>query len=357
MKALTVTPGEKDSLRLRDIPEPPPGRGSILVEALSVGLCGTDKEIVDARYGQAPPGQDYLVLGHENLGRVREAAQDSGLSEGDLVVGIVRRPDPVPCKACAAGEWDMCRNNQYTEHGIKGLDGFARQLWRAGPEAMVRLEPGLAEVGVLLEPTTIVAKAWEQIDRIAQRAFFEPRLAAVTGAGPVGLLAALLGVQRGLQVHVFDIVTDGPKPDLVRSLGADYHSEPLPDSGLKADILVECTGVPEVVLDVLSCRALDAITCLTGVSGVGQEMDVDVGAMNRRAVLRNEVVFGSVNANRRHYDAAAGALAAADQDWLRRLITRRVPLDGFADAFTPRRDDVKVVLDIQPAGTGEGGRG
>src|SRR3954454_18986980 len=130
MQALTVTPGEKESLRLRDVAEPPPDQGPVLVEALAVGLCGTDKEIVEARYGQAPPGQDYLVLGHENLGRVREAPEDSGLSEGDLVVGIVRRPDPVPCRACAAGEWDMCRNGRYTEHGIKGLDGFARQLWR-----------------------------------------------------------------------------------------------------------------------------------------------------------------------------------------------------------------------------------
>lgn len=352
MRALTVVPGKKDSLRLRDISAPPPVPGEVLVETLSVGLCGTDKEIVEAKYGQAPPGQEHLVLGHENLGRVREAPGPSGLTGGDLVVGIVRRPDPVPCRACAAGEWDMCRNGLYTEHGIKGLDGFARELWRGAPAGMVRLDPGLADVGVLLEPATIVAKAWEQIDRISRRAFFEGHRAAVTGAGPVGLLAALLGVQRGLEVHVFDIVTEGLKPELVRSLGAVYHSEPLPDSQLKADILIECTGVPDVVLDVLSCRALDAITCLTGVSGTGEEMEVDVGALNRRAVLHNEVVFGSVNANRRHYDAAAGALTAADKGWLRRMITRQLPVADYADAFTPRADDVKVVLEFQPSANG-----
>jgi threonine dehydrogenase-like Zn-dependent dehydrogenase len=269
MQALTVTPGEKDSLRLRGIPEPPAGQGPVLVEGLAVGLCGTDTEIIAAEYGEAPPGQDYLVLGHENLGRVREAPQGSGLAEGDLVVGIVRRPDPEPCKACAGGEWDMCLNGKYTEHGIKGQDGFARELWRAAPEAMVKLDPGLEDVGVLLEPTTIVAKAWEQMGRIGRRAFFDPHLAVVTGAGPVGLLAALLGVQQGLEVHVFDVVKDGPKPDLVRDLGATYHSESLPDSGLKPDLLVECTGVTPVVLDALRCRAQDAITCLTGVSGTG----------------------------------------------------------------------------------------
>ncbi|WP_285244058.1 glucose 1-dehydrogenase [Pseudarthrobacter sp. fls2-241-R2A-127] len=346
MRALTVTPGEKDSLKLRDVPEPATGEGEVLVEALAVGLCGTDSEIIGAEYGEAPPGQDYLVLGHENLGRVLDAAPASGLAKGDLVVGIVRRPDPEPCKACAAGEWDMCLNGNYTEHGIKGLDGFARERWRADGEAMVKVDPGLEDVGVLLEPTTIVAKAWEQINRIGQRAFFDPHTAVVTGAGPVGLLAALLGVQQGLDVHVFDIVTDGPKPDLVHDLGATYHSEPLPESGIKPNILVECTGVTPVVLDALKCRAQDAVTCLTGVSGTGKQTKVDVGALNREEVLMNGVVFGSVNANRRHYDAGAQALAKADRDWLRRLINRRLPLANFAEAFKRQTDDVKVVLDV-----------
>ncbi len=350
MQALTVTPGKKDSLQLRDIPEPPASQGPVLVETLAVGLCGTDTEIIAAEYGEAPPGQDDLVLGHDNLGRVREAPEGSGLAEGDLVVGIVRRPDPEPCKACAAGEWDMCLNGKYTEHGIKGRDGFARERWRAEPQAVVKLDAGMEDVGVLLEPTTIVAKAWEQIGRIGQRAYFDPHVAVVTGAGPVGLLAALLGVQQGLEVHVFDIVNDGPKPDLVRDLGATYHSEPLPDSGLKPDVTVECTGITPVVLDVLRCRAQDAITCLTGVSGAGKQTGVDVGALNREEVLMNGVVFGSVNANRRHYDAGARALAAADTDWLRRLITRRAPLGNFAEAFDHRREDVKVVLDLQSAG-------
>ncbi|MEO5316410.1 glucose 1-dehydrogenase [Pseudarthrobacter sp. CC12] len=346
MRALTVTPGSTDSLRLRDLPEPPENEGQVLVEALAVGLCGTDIEIIKAEYGEAPPGQDFLVFGHENLGRVVDAPPASGLEKGDLVVGIVRRPDPEPCKACAAGEWDMCLNGNYTEHGIKGLDGFARQHWRADADAMVKLGSGLEDAGVLLEPTTIVAKAWEQINRIGQRAFFDPHTVVVTGAGPVGLLAALLGVQQGLEVHVFDVVTDGLKPQLVRDLGASYHSEPLPESGLKPDVLVECTGVTQVVLDALKCRDQDAITCLTGVSGTGKQTKVDVGALNREEVLMNGVVFGSVNANRRHYDAAAQALAKADHDWLRRLITRRIPLADFADAFQHRSDDVKVVLDL-----------
>jgi threonine dehydrogenase-like Zn-dependent dehydrogenase len=346
VRALTVVPGKKDSLSLQDIPEPAPTQGTVLVESIAVGLCGTDAEIVDAQYGEAPSGHDLLVLGHENLGRVKSAPDDSGLSAGDLVVGIVRRPDPVPCPACAVGEWDMCRNGKYTEHGIKGLDGFARDQWRGDPDSMVRLDPALSEVGVLLEPTTIVAKAWEQVDRIGRRAFFNPRVAVVTGAGPVGLLAALLARARGLEVHVYDRVVDGPKPQLVRDLGATYHTDSLPDSGVRGDVLMECTGATPLILDVTNCGSLDAITCLTGVSSVGRKVPVDVGSLNRKEVLRNEVIFGSVNANRRHYEAAAKALAEADRSWLQRLITRRVALADFQDAFSRRTDDVKVVLDL-----------
>ncbi|GIH14634.1 glucose 1-dehydrogenase [Rugosimonospora africana] len=353
MRALTVRPGVADSLALSEIAEPSPSEGQVLVDGLCVGLCGTDAEIVAADYGEAPPGSELLVLGHENLGRVAEAPAGSGLSAGDLVVGIVRRPDPVPCGACAAGEWDMCRNGQYVEHGIKGLHGFARERWRAEPDALVRLDPGLTDVGVLLEPTTILAKAWEQIDRIGARAYWEPRVAVVTGAGPVGLLAALLAAQRGLQVHVFDRVTEGLKPELVADLGATYHTDTLPDSKIEADVLIECTGVPSVIVDVISHSATDSVACLTGVSSAGSTVPLDIGNLNRAAVLRNDVVFGTVNANRRHYEAGVAALAAADRSWLTRLITRRVPLEQFADGFHRRPDDVKVVLDID--GTGVAG--
>ncbi len=347
MRALTVRPGEKDSLALTDLPEPAPDEGPVLVQSLAVGLCGTDTEIVAGDYGAAPPGADLLVLGHENLGRVLEAPPGAGLAEGDLVVGIVRHADPVPCPACAAGEWDMCLNGRYTEHGIAGLHGFARERWRDTAEAMVKLDPALVDVGVLLEPTTMVAKAWEQIDRISARAFSRHRVAAITGAGPIGLLAALLGAQRGLEMHVFDVVTDGVEaPAGRRRSGRTYHHVPLPDSGVLPDIVVECTGVPGVILDAITHNATDAIVCLTGVSNAGTPLPIDVGLFNRISVLENDVVFGTVNANRRHYQAAAQALLAADRAWLGRLITRRTGVADFADAFARRPEDVKVVVEF-----------
>ncbi|MGC4803855.1 glucose 1-dehydrogenase [Micromonospora sp. DT233] len=346
MRAVTVTPGTPNSLRLvDDHPEPPVEEGPILVEALAVGICGTDQEIVGGSYGEAPPGESTLVLGHESLGRVLE---DPGgtLRPGDLVAGIVRHPDPVPCPNCAVGEWDMCRNGRYTERGIKALPGFARDRWRVRPEFAVRLDPALAPVGMLLEPTSVVAKAWEQIDRIGARAEWQPRTVLVTGAGPIGLLAALLAAQRGHVVHVLDLATSGPKPELVRALGATYHSGSIGQVDLAPDVVVECTGAPTVVLDAMRKAGPDGIVCLTGVSSRGRTITVDAGALNRELVLENNVVFGSVNANRRHWELAAEALARADRSWLAALITRRVPVATYSQAYTATGDDIKVVLDF-----------
>ena len=212
--AVTVQPHTAGSAKVEDVPDPDERLGSVLVEAVATGVCGTDREITSGAYGWAPPGRDRLVLGHESLGRVLDPGT-SGMQQGDLVVGIVRRPDPVPCPSCAVGEWDMCRNGQYTERGIKAVDGYMSERWRIEPEFAVHVAPELGELGVLLEPTTVVAKAWEVVGAIGQRAFWEPSTALVTGAGPIGLLAALLGVQRGLDVHVLDRAESGPKPDLV----------------------------------------------------------------------------------------------------------------------------------------------
>ncbi|MCU1491519.1 MAG: tdh, partial [Acidimicrobiaceae bacterium] len=249
MRALTVVPLKAGSAEVSDVPEPEDAEGTVLVQTLAVGVCGTDQEILSGGYGWAPPGRERLVLGHESLGRVLEAPPSAGLSPGDLVVGIVRRPDPVPCYSCAVGEWDECRNGQYVEHGIKELDGFARERYRAEPDALVPVGPELGELGVLLEPTTIVAKAWEQAEAIGNRVTWEPKTALVVGAGPIGLLAALIGVQKGLEVHVLDQVDHGPKPELVAALGANYHTGSLAEACSDPDVVMECTGVPQLVAD------------------------------------------------------------------------------------------------------------
>jgi glucose 1-dehydrogenase len=348
MRAITVIPGQQGSVALTDVPEPPEEDGPILVRAQAVGICGTDLEIINGEYGSAPPGQDRLIIGHESLGRVVEAGPGTGFGAGDLVVGIVRRRDPVPCPACAAGHWDMCTNGQYTERGIKGRHGYASERYRIHPENLVAVDPALGILGVLLEPTTVVAKAWDHIEKIGQRAAWAPETVLITGAGPIGLLAALLATARGYQTYVLDLVTEGRKPEMVRRLGATYiHPGELVEAAGEADIVIECTGYVQMLLEAGPRNARYRITCLTGVSAAGAEATIDPGLLNRNMVLQNSVLFGSVNANRQHYEMAAKALARADPGWLADLITRRVPLEAWADAYTRGPDDIKAVLDLE----------
>lgn len=310
----------------------------------AIGICGTDREILDGKYGVAPPAATRLILGHESIGRVLVAPADSHLREGDWVVGIVRRPDPVPCANCAIGEWDMCRNGLYTERGIKALHGYASERYRIEPAFVVPVPAQLGELGVLVEPASIVAKAWDHIERIGARARFEPERVLITGAGPIGLLAAMFGVQRGLRVEVFDRIESGPKPALVRDLGATYHVGGIETLCSASDIVLECTGAAPVIFAVLSSARPNGIICLTGVSSGGAKMPVDVGALNRELVLENNVIVGSVNANRSHYEQAVAALSRANRGWLDRIITRRVPLDDWQGAVTRSATDVKTVL-------------
>jgi threonine dehydrogenase-like Zn-dependent dehydrogenase len=347
MRACTVAPGRPDTAGVEDIAAPPADAGDVLVEGLLVGVCGTDVEITSAGYGWPPPGHERLVLFHESFGRVVEAPADSGFVPGDLVAGIVRRPDPVPCLPCSQDHWDFCRNGQYTERGIKEIDGFGAEQWRAPAKYVVKLDQAVGDLGVLTEPTSVVAKAWDYTERLGARAPWQPQRVLVTGAGPIGLLAAMIGVQKGLEVHVLDRVTDGLKPQLVAELGATYHTEAACDLGLQPDIAIECTGVGSVVFDLMSCLAPDGVLCLTGISSGKHALDVDESSINKQLVLTNGVAFGSVNAGRRHYEQAAEYLKAADPAWLKQLITRRVPMQDWPKALERSPDDVKVVVDLQ----------
>ncbi len=349
MKAITVEPRKPGTARLEEIPEPDVTGGSVLVEAIAVGVCGTDVEIAEGKYGWAPRGKTRLVLGHESLGRVVDPGPSGALKKGDLVAGIVRRPDPVPCPNCAVGEWDMCRNGQYTERGIKEIDGFMSGLWRIEPEYAMKIDRSLGLLGVLLEPTTVVAKAWEQVLAVGRRAFWEPRTVLVTGAGPIGLLAALVGKQRGLEVHVLDRAETGPKPELVRALGATYHTTAVADVGFEPDVVIECTGVGQVINESIRGLGAGGVVCLTGIGTGGSTASPAVADVAAAAVLKNNVVIGSVNANKRHWYKAGQVLAQADRAWLGRLVTRREPPEAFPRALERQPDDIKVVVQFAEA--------
>ncbi len=348
MRALTVAPGVAHSTRIEDVPDPPAADGAVLVRTLALGVCGTDREIVSGRYGWAPPGARRLVIGHESLGKVEEAPAGCGVEVGDMVVGIVRRPDPVPCPACAVGEWDMCRNGRYTERGIKERNGFGSEFFRIEPDFTVKVDSALGITGVLLEPTSVVAKAWDHTARIGNRSrSWRPKTLLVTGAGPVGLLAALMGTQRGLDVHVLDHHDNLHKRRLLDALGATYHVESLENlNGFQPDILMECSGAPSVVREALGRTAASGIVCLVGVTAPGHDFDIDVGALNRTMVLDNNTVFGTVNANRLHYQMAHEALVRADKTWLNGLITRREPVEQWTLSLERQPDDIKVIVEF-----------
>jgi glucose 1-dehydrogenase len=336
--ALTVHPEAVGcAVALRELPEPSRDDGDILVETLAVGVCGTDREIAAGRLVRPPEGRDWLIIGHESLGRVLEAPSGSGLVPGDLVTGVVRRPDPVPCQFCAMDQPDMCENGRYTERGIIGRDGFAAERFRIEHRDAVRVDPALGLAGVLVEPASVVIKAWEQLDRAVRR----PRgRALVLGAGPIGLLAAMLGVQRGLEVHVVDRAECGAKPRQARAVDAAYHAS-LDDVEGAYDAVLECCG--ELISEAIARTAPAGAVCM--VSG-----DRDLGATISLAELsydlvhRNKMIIGTVNSNRHHFQAAQEALLRADHSWLEGLLTDHVPLHEWRSAFTTNPEHVKAVI-------------
>ena len=217
------------------------------------------------------------------------------------------------------------------------------ERWRIEPEYVIKVNPALGILGVLLEPTTVIIKALEQVLAVGQRAFWEPRTVLVTGAGPIGLLAAGVVSLGGFEVHVLDRVKTGLKPDLVRALGATYHSGSVLEIGFEPDIIVECTGVGAVIAEAVQQVGAGGVVCLTGVGagGIAPRATADIAAA---VVLKNNVIVGSVNANKRHWYKANDRLGRLDRKWLSRLITRIEKPENFQQALERKPDDIKVVI-------------
>lgn len=357
MKAVAVVPGNKNSLHVRaDVPEPTPAAGEAVVQVLEAGVCGTDVEIHQGLYGAAPGASPYLVLGHENLGVVESVPAGSGLEEGDLVVATVRRPCDEPCRPCASDQNDMCLTGRFQERGIGGLHGFMSERYSEDPRYLVKLPHGLRQTAVLLEPMTIVQKGIEQATRIQERMAWDPRRAVVLGAGPVGILAAAALRMRGYQVTVAALEPEGTfKDELLDEAGIDYISTgrtPLSDLKTKLgriDLVFEATGSAHVVFPAMQLLGLAGVCILSSVTGGTKSLDVDVATWNREMVLGNRLVFGTVNAARRHFEAGVRDLEFAEErlpGWMVKLITRRLPFTDALRALDRTPEDVKTVLEF-----------
>lgn len=367
MQAIAVIPRQR-TIQIIDHPdalitEP----HDVMLKMLDIGICGTDKEICCFEYGTPPKGFEHLVIGHESLGEV--VAVGSAVSQvkpGDLVVPTVRRPcSHTHCLACRAGRPDFCYTGDITERGIKEAHGYMTEYVVDHEDYMNVLPSALRDVGVLVEPLTIAEKAISQIWQVQSRLPWACPVkpgekagschsALVLGAGPVGLLGAMALQANGFNTYVY---SRGPATDskalLVTALGATYLSgenykiSQLPERIGNIDVVYEAVGASRLSFEVMEVLGINGIFVFTGVPGRKDKIEVDTDLLMRNLVLKNQVIFGTVNASKESYQAAIRDLGYFNQTWpqaLRQLITGRFPIDEYADLLLGRPSGIKNVI-------------
>ncbi len=364
MKAIAVFPGQPNSVHLAEVPKPsvsaiPDGRG-VLVRVLRVGVDGTDKEINAAEYGTAPDGDNFLIIGHESFGQVEAIGSNvTEVQPGDYAVATVRRPGTSIYDLI--GTNDMTTDDTYFERGINLRHGFLTEYYVDDADFIVKVPQGLKEVGVLLEPFTVVEKGIAQAYEIQRRLrVWHPRRAAVMGAGTIGLLAALALRLRGLQVTTFGLTR---KPylnsDLMEAIGARYESTadvPILEGGKKCgpfDLIFEATGYSPVVFESMQALGKNGVLVLSSVTGGNRKVEVPADRINLEFVLGNKVMVGTVNANREYFEMGVRDLAQAEAEypgWLQRLLTHPVKgLENYRELFeklTTAKGAIKVFCQV-----------
>jgi glucose 1-dehydrogenase len=357
VKAIVVKPGHTHSIHMRDMADPPMSDEQVAVKMLRVGLCGTDAEINHGLYGAPPDGEEFLILGHENLGRVADVGKNvKDWKAGDLVVARVRRPCG-QCPYCAAGESDCCSSGLYTERGIMRRHGFMAEYYVESPEFLHHVPRAIESIAVLLEPMSVVEKGIDHAFLLQRRLnAWSPGLALVIGAGPVALLAAATLRVRGIRTVVASLEDPAElRAQIATDLGAEYlsvASTPILDLPSKIgypDLVIEATGNARVVFDAMEILGLNGVLCLLSVTGGSVVNEEPIAHINQVLVLGNRVVVGSVNANHRHYARGVEDLEAIERQWpgtMNRLITNLVPWQEFDRWFSGKPQGIKTTLEI-----------
>jgi threonine dehydrogenase-like Zn-dependent dehydrogenase len=364
MKAIAVFPGKPNTVHLEAVPKPsledvPGGRG-VLVRMIRCGVDGTDKEIHAAEYGRAPDGSPFLVVGHENFGRVEAVGPNvTEFKPGDYVVATVRRRGHSIYDEI--GAYDMTTDDVYYERGINLRHGFLTEYYVDDPEYIVKVPAGIKDVAVLLEPLSVPEKGIIQAYEIQRRLrVWRPRRAAVLGTGTIGLLAALILRLRGVDVTAFGR-TKAPylNSDLIESLGGRYISTA--EMPLRAaapmygpfDLIYEATGFAPIVFEAMDVLAKNGVLVLASVTGGNHTVQVPADKLNLDFVLGNKVMVGTVNGNRDYFEAAVQDLTHAEAQypgWARRLLTHPVRgLDNYqqmVQALHNGNGAIKVYVDI-----------
>ena len=345
VRAVAVYPNRRE-VSIVEHPEPQiTGPGEIKIRILEVGVCGTDRDIVTFRLGTPPPGSDYLVLGHESLGEVTEAGPEAhGLARGDLVIGMVRTPclDPA-CAACRGGRQDLCLSLDYRERGIKDRHGFMTDFVVEQRQFVHRVPAELRDIAVLVEPLTIAEKALAQVRAVQTRlpGWGGQRRALVLGAGPVGLLGAMLLRSAGFETHVYSAEPRAhPRAAIAEAIGGQYFSSEKtgPDAVAQAigniDLVYEAAGAPQLAFDVLRMLGANGVFVFTGIPRHGKQVHFEAPEILYHMVLKNQVILGTVNAGSEAFESAIRDLADFERRWpraVRSLITGRYPLEQFRE--------------------------
>lgn len=369
MRAVGVRPASRE-VALIDHPEPALASPTqVKLRMLEVGVCGTDREIARFDYGTPPPGSDWLVIGHESLGEVVEVGSAvERLAPGDLVVPMVRRPCPHPtCLACTVGRQDFCYTGDFTERGIKGRDGFMTELVVDEARYMNPVPRALRDVAILVEPLTIAEKALIQLWQVQERLPWACPLvpgqssghchtAIVLGSGPVGLLGALALRAADFDVHVFSRAKAPNAPaDVLAQVGAHYVSaedESIAQLARRlgnVDVVYEATGASQIAFETLGVMGANSVFIFTGVPGRRGPISLDADALMRNMVLKNQMVFGTVNASKEAFEAAIRDLGVFETKWpgvVEKLVTGHFPMTGFRDLLLGEPAGIKNVLTI-----------
>lgn len=364
MKALAITPGKGD-LRLIEIEEPAvTDKKDVKVEILQTGICGTDRAEVNGGRADAPDEENKLVIGHEMFGRVVETGRDvKSVKPGDYAVFTVRRPCSI-CLPCNLQRSDMCSTGLYSERGIKGLHGYQCQFVVDKEEYIIKVPEEIKSIGVLTEPMSVAEKAIDeaialQLKRLPgfdAEDWFKSSRVLVAGIGSVGLLAAFILGLKGAEVYGLDIVDENsPRPSILKEMGGKYingkdvSAENIDDICGEMDMIFEAAGVAKLEFQLIDALGINGIYMLTGIPEDSHPVSISGDELIRQVVLKNQILLGSVNASRRHYEMAVNDLKEAGRKWkglIEKMITEKVPLEEYKRAFeNSSPDEIKTVVE------------
>ncbi len=364
MQAVAVIPGTPNSVHLTEAPVPkvsdvPHGRG-VLVRSLQIGVDATDREINEALYGNPPPGDKYLIIGHESFGEVVDVgSQVKDLKPGDLVSCTVRRPGTSIYDQI--GRNDVTSEETYYERGINLRHGYMTELFVDDVEYMVKVPKKLRHLGVLSEPASVCAKAIEQAYLAQHRLqVWRPKRAFVLGSGQIGILATLMLRLKGLEVYT---IARGKAPnrkaEIIEAYGAKYVStqqtpvDELVKSVGKPDLIIEATGSSEIAFRAMEYLALNGVLVWTSITGGQHTTTIPSDKINLEWVLGNKLLVGSVNGNRHHFEAGIAALAQAELAYpgvTERILTH--PVNGLSNykemmrLLVEEKDALKVFVNV-----------